>query len=372
MSNSFLTSFLSEVTASLTNRHEGNYDYHRFGLPAQQKRRRTWKDFTADYLRQKGFGLAGVWAAKTLAAVKLIEPYLPRFEWLFGCLADDQSREILVKVLAYRALGHRRVKLPLSTPAYWDGIQQMEHLADPTNVISVPNFNRQLCHMNLGSIGVPIQLYYTPPGAYIQFVLEQYKYSGDQTVIQAEPGNYVIDAGACWGDTALYFAHLAGKDGRVYSFEFIPSNLQLLRKNLGLNPNLSERVHIVERAVWCESDLRLYYHDCGPGSNVSFDRNGGSDGSITTLTIDDLVVNNGLPHLDFIKMDIEGAELQALRGSVQALKRFRPKLAVCLYHQLSDFVEIPEYLASLDLGYRLYIRHCTIHAEETVLFAKAS
>jgi len=372
MPNSFLTSFLSEVTASLTNRHEDNYDYYRFGLPNQQKQRRSWKAVAIDYLRQKGFGLAGAWAVKTLAAVKLIEPHLLRLEWLFGCLADDQSRAILVKILAYRALGHRRVRLPLSTPAYWDGIQQMERLADQTNVIAVPNFSQQLCHMNLGRIGAPIQLYYTPLGAYIQFVLEQYKYSGDQTVIQAEPGNYVIDAGACWGDTALYFAHLAGKDGRVYSFEFIPSNLQILRKNLGLNPGLSERVHVVERAVWGESDLRLYYRDRGPGSNVSFDQNGGSDGSVTTLTIDDLVVNNGLPQVDFIKMDIEGAELQALRGAARTLKQFRPKLAVCLYHRLSDFVDIPEYVASLDLGYRLHIRHFTIHAEETVLFAEAS
>jgi len=51
------------------------------------------------------------------------------------------------------------------------------------------------------------------------------------------------------------------------------------------------------------------------------------------------------------------------------LRTFRPKLAVCLYHQMSDFVRIPAYLEGLGLGYSFYLGHVTRYHEETVLFA---
>jgi hypothetical protein len=86
--------------------------------------------------------------------------------------------------------------------------------------------------------------------------------------------------------------------------------------------------------------------------------------------LDDLIGGPGLQRVDFIKMDIEGAELEALRGAESVLKQFKPKLAISVYHNFKDFWTIPQYLAQLGLGYRFYLRHFTIHAEETVLFAK--
>ena len=68
-------------------------------------------------------------------------------------------------------------------------------------------------------------------------------------------------------------------------------------------------------------------------------------------------------------MDIEGAEIAALKGAEAALRRFRPKLAISVYHRLSDFWQIPRYLESLGLGYKFHLRHFTTHVEETVLFA---
>ena len=53
------------------------------------------------------------------------------------------------------------------------------------------------------------------------------------------------------------------------------------------------------------------------------------------------------------------------------LRQFRPKLAITVYHDFKDFWEIPQFLDRLGLGYRFYLRHFTIHAEETVLFAVA-
>jgi hypothetical protein len=78
---------------------------------------------------------------------------------------------------------------------------------------------------------------------------------------------------------------------------------------------------------------------------------------------------SGKLHDRFYQDGYEGAELEALKGSEMVLRHFRPKLAVCFYHDLEDFWAIPRYLDSLGLGYRLYLRHFTIHPEETVLFA---
>ena len=67
-------------------------------------------------------------------------------------------------------------------------------------------------------------------------------------------------------------------------------------------------------------------------------------------------------------MDIEGAETDALKGAENTLRKFKPRLAICLYHKPLDFKVIPEYLNSLNIGYKFYFNHYTMHTEESVLF----
>jgi hypothetical protein len=69
-------------------------------------------------------------------------------------------------------------------------------------------------------------------------------------------------------------------------------------------------------------------------------------------------------------MDIEGAELNALRGAEKTILKYRPKLAICVYHKPEDIWEIPAYILSLHGDYRLYLRHYDICSPcETVLYA---
>ena len=182
----------------------------------------------------------------------------------------------------------------------------------------------------------------------------------------------MIDAGCCWGETAMYFAHEVGPAGVVVAFEFIPSNLDVFRCTQDLNPHLKERVRLVESPIWQSSGRKLYYVDWGPGSRVTDDVDKypphAVQGVVETVTIDETVDRLGLPRVDFIKMDIEGAELDALRGAEASIRRNRPKLAISLYHNPQDIETIPRYLAGLDLGYRFYLDHHTIHQNETVLF----
>lgn len=90
---------------------------------------------------------------------------------------------------------------------------------------------------------------------------------------------------------------------------------------------------------------------------------------IPLVNIDSLVEDGTIERVDFIKMDIEGAELGALKGAARSIKRFMPKLAISIYHKPRDMVEIPLYIHDLGLGYRLFIDHYTIFDGETVVFA---
>jgi hypothetical protein len=72
----------------------------------------------------------------------------------------------------------------------------------------------------------------------------------------------------------------------------------------------------------------------------------------------------------FLKMSTEVEEFGVLKVAKEIIMSFKPKLAITVYHSLKDFWEIPEWLDSLGLGYKFYLRHFTIHSEETVLFAK--
>jgi hypothetical protein len=139
---------------------------------------------------------------------------------------------------------------------------------------------------------------------------------------------------------------------------------------MALNPNLASRIRLYEHPVWSESGEELYISGNGPATTVRPVTDDPHAQKVQTFKIDDLINRGDLPRIDFIKMDIEGAELEALRGTESVLRQFRPKLAITVYHDFKDFWTIPQYLDSLGLGYQFYLRHFTIHSEETVMFAK--
>ena len=292
-----------------------------------------------------------------------------QFQWVYQRFVDDESRQLLVQVLSFRALGYRHVKLPMNNAQYWRAVENAERLALNSESIDLGWQGRRAYKMDLSSIGYHIKLFYVPFAIIYVFVLHQYECGLSDQVVKAKEGDVVIDAGGCYGDTALYFAHEVGKNGRVYSFEFLPENLAIFEQNMSLNPDLSQRINLVKMPLWSKSGEQLFVEGSGPGTRVSPKASRPDATRLETLTIDDTVRNEKLDRVDFIKMDIEGAELESLRGAENTIRQFRPKLAISVYHKFNDLWEIPQYIDSLGLGYRFALRHFTIHAEETVLFA---
>ena len=87
-----------------------------------------------------------------------------------------------------------------------------------------------------------------------------------------------------------------------------------MSKNINLNEKLQNNITIVKHPLWNVSNTSLYYKDRGAASFVTFSEESGVTDKVSTITIDNLVVEHKLHKLDFIKMDIEGAEMNALKA----------------------------------------------------------
>jgi FkbM family methyltransferase len=300
------------------------------------------------------------------ASIEFILDNLAALESLYGLLADQASRDRLVEVLLLRILGERHVRLSAYRENDDEASARVQKLLMRKNTDAVPNYIHPLHLWKVPGHERPIELHADGFTVRNTFLLEEYIYRSDRVKIEACPGDVVIDGGGCWGDTALYFADRVGSTGRVHSFEFDPENIRIFGENLRLNSGLRDRVQVVPFALW---DVSGQQHGItGSGATSSLSASAPSGSLAETRSIDDYV-RAACGKVNYIKLDIEGAELNALRGAESTLRTFRPKLAVCLYHQMSDFVRIPAYLEGLGLGYSFYLGHVTRYHEETVLFA---
>lgn len=172
----------------------------------------------------------------------------------------------------------------------------------------------------------------------------------------------IVNAGACDGKTDLQFLEWGGdKIKRIYSFESDKTNIQKCKEFI--ENNCDERVVLVPKGCWSENTT--LFISCNAGTASSNVGTQGED-AIEVAAIDSVVRDE---KVTFIKMDIEGAELKALRGAKNTIIRNRPRLAICVYHKYEDIGDVPKYILSLVPEYRFYMRHYSTVEWETVLYA---
>ena len=169
----------------------------------------------------------------------------------------------------------------------------------------------------------------------------------------------IIDAGACRGELLQTIKNNYLDWEKCYCFEVDEDNYRVLAEQA--KGNIQQVC--LNKGLWSESK-KLYYEegkDSASGKIVSYE----TDYAVDAVSIDDFFKEE---KCNYIKMDIEGAELPALMGGIQFIKRERPILAISIYHSLEDFWKIPQYLmAELD-NYRYYVRHHSLIFGETVLY----
>lgn len=284
-------------------------------------------------------------------------------------LYDEYSRETYLNVLQYRLNSKFKIKSALPTPSNQTLNSITNEYGDKFEVFN-GSWTFEAKELNLSPLGANLRFYGDP--LYVYYTTNQYSYKNDGVDIDIKDGDVVIDGGGCYGDTALWFAHKIGKSGKVYSFEFVKKNLDIFHKSLNLNPHLKNRIKIVNAALYSVSESSLYVCENGAGTFCSTDKDiirGGDNYTIKTKAIDDLVRDENLNNVHFIKMDIEGSELEALKGAKNTIQQYKPNLAICIYHKIEDFYMIPKYIKEIVPEYKLYVKHHTDGLAETVLYA---
>ncbi len=173
-----------------------------------------------------------------------------------------------------------------------------------------------------------------------------------------------IDAGLYTGDTAEQFIKkVAGRYEHIYGFEIDPKNFSEAQKNLGGYRNVTIVAQgLSDRATSAKANLGL-----GMGSNIS-------EGALDTISLTSLdtffkALGANVKKPTFIKMDIEGAELAALKGSEEIISEFKPKLAIAAYHKPEDMYQLPLIIKEINPDYKLMLRHYSRYMWETVLYA---
>jgi len=154
------------------------------------------------------------------------------------------------------------------------------------------------------------------------------------TIMRTLAGKDSIDCGAFIGDSTLMLKEFNPK--RVFAFEPLEENVKLLRKTVELN-HLSN-VAIVKKGLSCHEGTVMMQ----PATSQTLVHKLGSQKTDMT-TIDRFVDRNGLS-VGLIKMDIEGYEFDAIKGSEKTIKSQKPVLIISLYHDGKSFFEIPNLL----------------------------
>lgn len=300
--------------------------------------------------------------SNVFAVLSLIRRRADDIDRLGAALSDDYSRETMKELLAYRAFGPSNVALAGSS-LYGAKLAQAERMKKGPATANFPPFEMGL-YQTSGDDDRPIELACWLINTLYTFVERQYFLTRDAMTISPKKGDVVIDAGACFGDTALLFASAVGERGQIHSFEPLARQREVYQANVARNPHLAGSLHLHPWAVADKSERKLKFTDGGAGARAS----ASGDVTVTTMSIDDFIDRQGLSSVDFIKMDIEGAETSALLGATQTIRRFRPRLAISIYHSLDDLIGLPLLVKELAPDYDLYIGHHTIHIDETILY----
>ncbi len=175
----------------------------------------------------------------------------------------------------------------------------------------------------------------------------------------------MVDVGAFDGDTLKQFGCIMKRQGVQWSavaLEPDAYNYKMLKKAILQNQEYREKVEIHNLGTWSSCTELHFQSGMEDSSRVS------TDGE-TVISVDTLEHILKDKKVTFIKMDVEGAELESLKGAREVILRNHPKLAVCLYHSDRDMVEIIDYLAREYPFYKLYVRHYSWFFADTLCYA---
>ena len=184
----------------------------------------------------------------------------------------------------------------------------------------------------------------------------------DLDLLSCGKDDVIVDIGAYTGDSTLDYINTYRKYKKIYCYEITPESVAIMKKNL----QDYENIEIINKGLGAEKG-KMYLQTCAQDASTNGLDESGTGLEIEVATLDEDVAEK----VTLIKMDIEGAEKDALRGCVRHIKEEKPKLLICVYHNNSDIFDIPKMIREMRDDYRFYLRSNGMQwaPAEIVLFA---
>ncbi len=171
-----------------------------------------------------------------------------------------------------------------------------------------------------------------------------------------------VDGGAYDGDTLRTLLSKTNGIGCHKYYAFEPDTQNYQRLSSFLLENDIQFVEAFQQGLWSVQDTLYFRGNCGMASVIV----DSGEMEIKVNAIDNLDAE-----VTFIKMDIEGAELEALKGASETIRKYKPKLAISLYHHPQHLTEIPLFIKSLCPDYSFFLRIHSFYSRELILYAVA-
>jgi len=234
---------------------------------------------TFEELQYSSYNKMGKWSAVGTLQLALKSP--ERFDEVYNILSDEESKSIFDWFIKYRT-------------AYAFLGELAEEIC-PAKLIRSESFKLETVQA---------------------WNLEQYNLKGKCEVIK---GDYVIDGGAFRGETAIWFISKGAT--KVYAFEPDSYNFSLLVENIKRD-KLEDKIIPIQMILSDRNGIFPLYETRTSGS-ISLK---GGNKTVKSTTLDSFIEEERLGKLDFIKLDVEGSELEVLKGAIETIKKFRPKM----------------------------------------------
>lgn len=187
----------------------------------------------------------------------------------------------------------------------------------------------------------------------ILFTGEYEKETKDFLNAEVKAGMIVLEAGANTGTETLLLSKLVGTKGKVYAFEPVPFIFNKLDKNISVN-GLQNVVHEQLAIGESEQEISFFVADENYTNQGLSSKKAGVHSklqkkiTVNQVTIDNYLERMGVERLDFIKMDIQGAEFDLLKGAEKTFKKFHPKIFLEAYDNWSPLKEILDWFETME------------------------
>ncbi|MEY8410232.1 FkbM family methyltransferase [Lachnospiraceae bacterium 62-26] len=173
-----------------------------------------------------------------------------------------------------------------------------------------------------------------------------------------------VDGGSCDGMSSARFIEQCGKKyKKIYCFEPDKRNIERIEHNFR-SRNIGN-YEIIDKGLWDKEQELSFVANGTADSHIAESEEINAE-KVKVVSLDKILCGESV---SFIKMDIEGAEKNALKGARSTIIKYKPKLAVCVYHKPEDIWELPLLILDMREDYKLYFRHYSLGSTETVLYA---